>query len=230
MSAARRIFRPEPGDRGALHDPHPEPLHDPRQPADEPTGVDDGRGVGRQPANRPRDPDPGGELVSLQKPVSIPETEAPVLLKRRFERRHSVRPARQQDLAALVEARVEALRGTGTADLVHSVVGRLLGAARRIIAVKLREPAHRDVEVGRAPRAVPPRRPEPGHLALDDHDPQRRVAPLEVVRGPQAREPGAEDRDVRVRRAIEGRPRGQVVARRLQPEGHRCRITHGSRW
>ena len=176
-------------DRRALHDPHPS--RSTTAPA---------RGSGDRGGRRPRRRRPAprtAPAIRIRSESSRAVHQAGIDRRTRSARTPRSRsssagtpcgPRADDDLAALVEARVDARRRAGAADLVDGVVGRLLGAARRVVAVKPREPAHRDVEVGRAPRAVAARRPEPGDLALDDHDPQRRIAPLEVVRGPQARQ------------------------------------------
>ena len=71
----------------------------------------------------------------------------------------------------------------------------------------------------RHPAAVPARRAEPGDLALADDDAQVGLRRVEVVRGPQAGEPGADDRDVAVDVAGQRRPR--------RPAAPRCRRATG---
>ena len=90
--------------------------------------------------------------------------------------------------------------------------------ARGLRAVALAQHAGGDREPGIAPPAVAARGAEAGDLPLDDRDAQRRVAAQEVVGRPEPGVPGAHDRDVDVDRAVESRPRRQIVAARLQPE------------
>ncbi len=58
----------------------------------------------------------------------------------------------------------------------------------------------------REPAAVAPGRAEAGVLGLDHGHPQRRVRETQVVRRPEARVAGADDRDVDVEIARERRP------------------------
>ncbi len=68
--------------------------------------------------------------------------------------------------------------------------------AHGVAAVLSGERSVRGGEEGGAPPAVSPGRPEAGDLALDDGDTQCRVRQRERMRGPQAREAGADDTDV----------------------------------
>ena len=216
---SRRVPGTERGDRRPLVDQGAVALHGPRQAAHEPARVHDRRVVGHEGPERALDPDALRELRGIDDPVAVPEPEAPVFLERRVERRQALRPARDDDLAAPVEPCIDARLGRRAPDLVDGVVGRLLHPPRRVLAVQLREAVHRDVQVRRAPGAVPPRRPEPGDLTLEDHDPARRVTAVEVERGPQPGQPRAKDRDVGLDGTLERRPRRQVVAGGLEPVG-----------
>ena len=146
------------------------------RPRDEPARMDDGGVVGDEGAHGARDPDPVPEAGGVHEPVAVAEAEPLVLAERVLERRHALRAARDDDLAALVEPGVDPRLRARPADLVDGVVGRLLHAPRGVLAV---EPARRPIEMlrsGAHQAPLRPGRPEAGDLALHDHDPQRRVA------------------------------------------------------
>ncbi len=78
-------------------------------------------------------------------------------------------------------------------------------------------------EAGNSAEHQPPFRPDapiPGDLPLAHHDPDRRVAPGQVIRGPQAGEAGPDDRHVGVE--ISGQ---RIARRRAFPARCRARTT-----
>ena len=188
--------------------------------------MDDGRLLGRERPHGTGDPDALRELWPVQEAVPVAEAERLVLPERGLQRRDALRPARQDQLAALVEAGVDPRLGADAPDLVHGVVRRLLGpraASTPCIAPggssRCSGPGRTRRRSGRTPQSrrspAPPRRssatgPGAGRRA------RSRVR--------SCRRPGSPRRHPWCRRSRAG---GQVVTGGLEPEGDGCVVAHG---
>ena len=137
---------------------------------------------------------------------------------------------RDLELAALGIRRIDAFALANAADVVDRVVHCQRDRPRDGRAVVGGERAGSDGETGETPAAVAAGRAEPGDLRFDDGDVERRLALQQVIRGPEAGEPGAEDRDVDVGRTVERRPRRQVITRCIEPKAVATVILHGYSW
>jgi hypothetical protein len=108
----------------------------------------------------------------------------------------------------LTDVRVDPLRIAYPDDLVHSVKHRPLHRHRGL------DPANLGIPLGLAwhlcaePAAVSTGCAETSELAFQHRDPQIRLGCLEVVRGPQAGEAAANDRNVDLRVRLERGPSG----------------------
>ena len=119
--------------------------------------------------------------------------------------------AGDDEAAALDVAGVDALVRADAADLVDTAVDGVLDGRHTVASEPALEVGRRHLQAGGAPATVPTGRPEPGDLALEDRDLEARIPAEQLVGRPQTRVARAEDRDIGVGRAVERRPRGQVV-------------------
>src|SRR5207244_5391387 len=124
-------------------------------------------------------------------------------------------------------------RGAGGSERGGGAVGLPRRPQHRVGAPALGvdAPAARDSR--RDPAAVSPRRPVAGNLALEHDDAQIGLEPLQVVRGPEPGEAGADDRDVAARITAERRARLERFRHAVEPEAalavalfHAARDTH----
>ena len=120
--------------------------------------------------------------------------------------------------AALGPVTVDALGRHGRADLVDGLLHGPVHGDRGVPAAHPVQFAQRRREQGRAPAAVAPRGAETGDLPLAHHDPEFRARLFQVVRSPQAGEPGPGDRHVRVKITLQRVPRLQRARHRIVPE------------
>ena len=162
-----------------------------------------------------------GLLVAILEPV---DAEAPRLGDIGFGAPTLHLVAGEHERAAAFEVAVDALARRDPADLVDGVDH---GASHRdggVEAVPTFERTRRLREQRRAPSAVPARRAEPGDIALEHRDRERRVGARQLVRRPQRGEAAADEGDIEpgVRRQRVARP--QVVESALdevvEPEAH----------
>ncbi len=115
------------------------------------------------------------------------------------------------DRATFGESAVDALRRDDGSDLVDRRPHRRLHRQRGGSTGRHCERCRGAGEQRRAPSTVSTRRTEAGDLRLEHDDAQVGLGPGEVVRGPQASEPGTNDGDVGVAVAGESGPRRPVV-------------------
>ena len=214
------------GHGGRLVHDDPEPLDRPRQAAHQSRRMDRRtvRCVRRAEDSCRAEPPAG--LVGVEQ-LEVFLAEAPAaggrdLVARAVELH---RRAGQHDRAALAEVAVDALGVGDGPDLVDACLHRAVLRDRPVEAVPLRQPRHRRGEQRRAPATVASAGAEAGDLPLEHDDPQRRVRPREVVRGPEPGVPGSDDRDVRVTVAGQRIPRRPVLVCGVVPEGQRARVS-----
>ncbi|MET3960670.1 hypothetical protein ABIE44_000604 [Marmoricola sp. OAE513] len=134
---------------------------------------------------------------------------------RSFELRSA---ARQGDGPTALEPGVDALAVADPTDLAD-------GVAHRAVQPKCIRRARGGDELGprrreqrAAPTTVAPRRSESDVLSLEHDDPQGRISAAEVVRRPQAGEPGTDDHDVVRRGARQRAPLRQRFAGGVRPQ------------
>jgi hypothetical protein len=196
-------------------------LHRPREPARELRRLDR-RAVRRvDTASCPRDPDAFVALARVEPAEVVLAVASPMRLRDERPCALDLRlvPDDRQPACLRVVA-VDALGRRDAPDLVDGVEHRALERDR---ALPLRT-AHPGLDarvVQRAPPAVASRGAEAGDLALDDRDAKARILRGEVVRGPEAREAGACDRDVDALLAFERRARHERLAELGEPEARR---------
>ncbi len=175
-------------------------------------------------AERPRDPDSGRELRCAElAEVLLAEAEAAGGLDLLAQPHELGAIERDREVAAQHEVGVDRVLGGHGRDLrdgrehrpLHRFVGRD-GAAAGVGAWRSREEA-------RHPATVAARGAETGLLGLQHEHPQRRTRALQVVRGPEARETGADDRHVGLRRTGQRWPRRRLAADRTPPEAQFAR-------
>src|SRR5690606_10669373 len=105
------------------------------------------------------------------------------------------RAGEEQPATQLVVA-VDAFLLAHAADLVNGVYRPLAEARGRVLAVAVNQGRKSQRVLGVAPAAVAAGGPEADAFTLEHDDLETRVEALEVVRGPQPREAGADDGDV----------------------------------
>ena len=198
--------------------------------------MDDGRVLGRERPHRTGDADPLRELGGVEQPVAVAEAEALVLASAVSSAGMPCGPrARISSPPLWKPASIPASAHTRPTSSTASYVACWVAFAASV-PCSLREPAHRDVQVRGTPGAVAAGRAEAGDLALDHHDPQRRVPALQVERGPEAGHAGTQDRDVGVGGAVDPGARGaRIVTGGLEPVGDgsvvaHARMVRGRRW
>ncbi len=187
--------------------------------ADHPAGVDRRavRHVDR--ALHVGDVDPAARLVGVEELVVLPEAERHHLVVAGDHRGELVLAAGEAEDAPLLPLGVDLLLLEHAVDLADGLVHGAGDGAGGLRAVLVADRAERDREAGVAPAAVAAGRAEAGNLSLEDADLERGVALQQVVGGPEAGEPGPQHGDVDVGRAVEPRPRREVVAAGLEPVG-----------
>ena len=194
-----RDVRLEAGDGGALVDGHPQPLDDVGEPAGEPGRVDGGAVRRVAGAEAPGHLDALAHVGGAEHPVVL-LAEAPraLVLDRLAHPQQLHRRECEVQLAAEVEARVDALVVHDARDLVHRLVQGALLVDDRLPAVR---PGGELTGAGKVVWHQPPLRPEAPKPAISRSSTAIRrcgSALLEVVGGPQAGEAGAHDGDVDV--------------------------------
>jgi len=111
---------------------------------------------------------------------------------------------RQRQATTLDHVGVYVLARHGGGDVVDSLNERAMHPSGGVQAVLADHAVPRHGKEVAAPATVAPARPEPGNLALEQHDPQARIPLHQGIRGPQARVPGAHDGDIDLAVAVEG--------------------------
>ena len=133
----RRDVRLEAGDGGALVDGHPHPLDDVREPAGEPGRVDGGAVRRVAGAEAPGHLDALAHVGGAERDVVLlAEAPGALVLDRLAQAQQLHRREREVELAAEVEARVDALFVHDARDLVHRLVQRALLVDDRLPAVR----------------------------------------------------------------------------------------------
>ena len=177
-------------------------------------------------AEHARDLHPRVGLLFVEALDPIAQAEADKLLVAAIDRRQLLRPARNRHRAAALEVDIDALRRRGATDFVDRARHRAIERHRFVAAVMLRDMAQARWEMRRAPRAVAAGGAVARDLGFDDRNLQRRLTLVKVEGGPQTGIAGTQDRDIDIDRAVERRPRRQVVAAGLEPETGESVVLH----
>jgi hypothetical protein len=122
------------------------------------------------------------------------------------------------EVARRLEAAVDPVRREVAAEAVEVLHAEAL--ERRHLVLEAAEPFANPVgERVRQEAAVSPARPEPDRVRLEDDHVAARIVGLRVQRRPQPREPAADDAEVRLLRAAQGR--GRVARGRFASQNGR---------
>ena len=218
------------GRGGLLVDRHASTLDGPGEPTDESGGVDRRAVRGPRAADRAVD---RGDLLDLgraEQPVVVrPEPPGRMVGQLHADPLQLGRVPGDGQGAALVEVAVDPLGCGHPAHLGDGLDEEPLQADGSLTAAVHGHPPQRRGEERGAPAAVASGGPVAGDLLVDDHDPKARVGDGEVVGRPQPGVAGADDRDIDVGVAGEGRPRGEVFVERVVPQAEAAVLGRGHR-
>src|SRR5215218_550966 len=209
------------GDGGLLEDLTAEALHGPGEPAGETRRLD-GRAVRVvQPSPGAGDPDSLRGLFRVEQPQVFFQPERPRGLVGILDGGYLGRTAGDPKLPATKILGVYALGRGDPAYLVDRPPHLQQEVPRSLLAEAPHELARAHGVRRVAPRSVAPGSPEAGDLRLEHHHTQGGIPPKQVIRRPEPRETRAQYGHVGPGRTRQRGPRGEVLARRLQPEAVR---------